>query len=127
MTPATLTALGGVHGAVRNPISTNAVYPQGARNVLQLLLAHIFKDEVELARGISLHPRRYANSTRLSQAFQASRDIHSIPEDVVVFDNDLSHMDADTKFDAPIRWDLGIPFGHAVLHFGRTTQGVDDP
>src|SRR6516164_419637 len=77
--------LGGVQGAVRNPISTNAVYPQGARNVLQLLLAHIFKDEVELARGISLHPRRYANSTRLSQTFQASRDIHSIPEDVVVF------------------------------------------
>jgi hypothetical protein len=62
----------------------------------------------------------------LSQAFQASRDIHSIPEDVVVFDNDVSHMDADTKFDAPVRWDLGIPFGHAVLHFGRTTQGVDD-
>ena len=70
-------------GASRShPINTD-----GPGDVLQRLLAHVFEGEVEARRRILLDAGRYANPTRLGQAFEAGGDIDAITEDVAVLDD----------------------------------------
>jgi hypothetical protein len=104
----------------------NSVYPKGARNILQLLLAYIFKGEVELSRGISPYPRRYANSPRVSQAFKPSRDVHSIPENIFAFDNNIPLMDTDPELNLAIGWYDDVPLRHCRLNLSSAAQGIDN-
>jgi hypothetical protein len=35
--------------------------------------------------------------------------VHGIPENVTVLYDDIAHVNSNTKLDALVRWDLGIP------------------
>src|SRR5262249_32855508 len=54
-----------------------------------------------------------------------SGHIDAIPENVAVLDHDVAHVNANAEFDAFVRWCHGITLGHASLHLGRATQGID--
>jgi hypothetical protein len=107
-----------------NPICPNAVNPDGAPNVLQLLLAHILEGEVELAGGILLHPRRHAYPSGLGQRFQPSGNINSVAEDIPVLDHDVAHVDANAELDALVWGRRHIALSHPSLHVGRTAQRI---
>jgi hypothetical protein len=62
----------------------------------------------------------------LSQAFEAGGDVYGVTKNIAVLDHHIAHVDSDTKIDAPVEWNLGIPLGHPDLYLGRTTQRVDD-
>jgi len=117
--------MGGWLATTTNPICPHAVNPDGARNVLQLLLAHVLEGKIELTRSVSPHPSRNTDPAGFGQGFEPRRDVHSIPEDVVVLDDHVALMKADTELDAFVRRRGRIPLGHARLHLGRAPQGID--
>jgi hypothetical protein len=95
-------------------------------NVLEALFAQIVKCEIEPTRSVLLNAGRNADPTGFGQAFEPSRDIHAITEDVAVLNNDIADVDAHAKLDAFLSGDPGITLGHGVLNLSRTAQGIDD-
>src|SRR5262249_2362743 len=89
----------------------HAIGSNPPRDVFELLLADVFEDEVELARGILLHPRRNADPARLGQGFETCRDIDPVAKDVSVLDDDVAHVDADAELDATVGRNTRIAFG----------------
>jgi hypothetical protein len=66
-----------------------------------------------------------ADATWLCEPFQTHRNIDPITKDIVLFDNDVTDVDADAKFDPLGLRHIDIPFGHAALDFVGTSHGVD--
>jgi len=96
------------------------------RDVLELLLADVREGQIELARGILLHPRRDANPARLCQSFEPCGDIDAIAKNVAVLDDDVPHVDTDAKLDAAVGRNTRVARGHLALHLDRAAQRVDD-
>src|SRR5207249_2462098 len=94
-------------------------------DVLELLLAEVFENQVELARDILLHPRGNADVARLSQGFETYCDIDPVAEDVAVLDDDVADIDADAQVDAPILRQRRIATGHHRLHLSRAAHRID--
>src|SRR5271165_6987004 len=102
------------------------ISPNGPRDVLERLLAPVLEGKVEPTRGILLHARRDADAAWLSQAFEPSRDVDPIADDVAILDEDIADIDADAELDATIRGQRRIAFRHCGLHLGRAARRVDD-
>ena len=66
-----------------------------------------------------------ANPTRLCDPFETHRNIHPITKDIVVCDDNIADVNADSKFDPFVVWHVGILLFHAALDFVGTTHGVD--
>ena len=63
---------------------------------------------------------------RLRDAFKPRGDIDAVAHEVAVaLLDDVAEMDADPKFDAPVRRHAGIALDHAVLHFDGAAHRVD--
>jgi hypothetical protein len=90
------------------------------------LFADILEGEVELAGGILLNPRRDADAAGIGQRFEPGGDIDPVAENVAVFDDDVSDIDADAEFDPVFGRIARGPFGHRLLHLGRAAQRIDD-
>ena len=105
--------------------ATHSVDPHRPRDVLELLLADVFEGEVELARGILLHPRRDADAAGLGQSFEPRRDIDAVAKDVAVLDDDVADIDADAKLDAVVGRYAGVAPGHLALHLDGAAQCID--
>jgi hypothetical protein len=97
----------------------------GRGNILQLLLANVFKGDLELPRGVLLHTGRDAYAARFRHGLEARRDIHSIPKYVTVLSHDVTLVDADAKLDPAVLRSSGIPLGHTSLNFKATAERVD--
>jgi hypothetical protein len=95
-------------------------------NIFELLLTHVFEDEIEAARDIHLHPRRDADPAGLGQAFEPRRNIDAIPENVAILDDDISDIDANAELDPIVARNRRIALGHRRPHFDRAAQRVDD-
>src|SRR5216117_2058857 len=46
-------------------------------------------------------------------------------KNIVLFDNNITDVNADAEFDLLVLRHVDILFGHAALNFGRTSHGVD--
>src|SRR6266481_3766794 len=82
--------------------------------------------KVEPTRNVLLNACRHADTARISQTFETSRDVHAVTEDVPVFDHDIAYVDAHSELDAAGWWHIGVTLGHAALPFGCTAQPVND-
>jgi hypothetical protein len=89
--------------------------PHWTGNVLERLIAHAFQGEVEAARSVFLNAHRDADTARLGQAFEPSRNVDAVAEDVAL-------MDADPEFDAAVRKQRGIAFGYCRLQLGSAAK-----
>ena len=70
---------------------------------------------------------RKANSSRLGDTFQSRGDIDAVAHQVAVTLLDhVAKMDADPKFDAPLRRKTGVALDHAVLHLDGAANRIDD-
>ena len=66
------------------------------------------------------------NTTRFCDPFETHRNIDPITKDIVVFDDNITNVNADAKLDPLDLRYIYIVFGHAALNFDRTAYGIDD-
>src|SRR5947208_823073 len=70
------------------------------RDVVQALLAEIAEGNVELARGILLHPHRHADAARFGEGLEARGDIDPVAKNIALVHNDIALVDADPPLKA---------------------------
>ena len=66
-----------------------------------------------------------ANPARLCDPFETHCNIDPITKDIILFDDDITDVNADAKFDPLVLRHIDILFGHAALNFVGTSHGVD--
>jgi len=85
------------------------------RDVFELLLSSVN----ELGRDLPLHlpvgVTGDADASRLRNAFEASRDVHAIAQDVLAVDKDVAEIDANSKPHLTVRWHVSVPRSHDLL------------
>src|SRR5215831_11599277 len=107
-------------------MAPNPINPYRPRDVFKLLLSHVFEGEIDLARGILLNARGHTDPARFSQSFEPSRDIHTVPENVGVFDHDVADVEPHPELDAVVLRHRGVSVGHACLDLGCSLQRIDN-
>jgi hypothetical protein len=101
-------------------------HPHRPADVLDLLLAQIFEADIEFAGDIGMHPPGNTDPAGIGETFEAGSQIHPVAENIPILDNDVALMDADAKFDAFGRRDVGVAFGHCALHSHGVAHRIDD-
>ena len=69
---------------------------------------------------------RNADAAPIGDAFEPSRDVHSVAEDVGALRDDVAEIDANAELNAPVRRYLRIALEHAALNFDCAGDGVHD-
>ena len=111
-------------GSVR--AAADAIDPHRPGDVLDLLLAQILEGQIEPAAHVFLHRAGDEDPARLGQCLEPRGDVDAVAEDVVALDDDVAEIDADAKFDAPVRGEPAVPLGHRLLHRDGAAHGIDD-
>jgi len=89
------------------------------------LLAHIGEHQVEPASCVFLNAGRDADAAGLGQRFQPGGHIDAVTENVAIFDDDITHIDADTEFDSFGDAGSFIMREEQLLHFAGAAEGVN--
>jgi hypothetical protein len=66
-----------------------------------------------------------ANPTGVCDPFETHGNIDPITKDIIVFDDDITDVNADPIFDPFVLRHIGILCGHTALDFVGTSHGVD--
>src|SRR5581483_4429095 len=53
-------------------------------------------------------------------------DIDPVTKEIIVIDDHVAQIDADTELDPSGRWDIGVAPRHAPLDLGGANDGIDD-
>jgi hypothetical protein len=69
----------------------------GVGDIFELLFPSVLKGDVKLAFGVLSNSGRYADGTGFCHAFEPSRDIDAIPENVAPVEYDVPNIYPDTK------------------------------
>ena len=93
-------------------------------DVFELLVPHVFEDEIELARGILLNAGRDADAARLGQSFEPCCDIDAVAKDVAILDDDVADIDPDAELDAVVGRHVRVAPDHFALHLDGTAQCI---
>jgi hypothetical protein len=94
----------------------------GLGDVLEVLRPHIITVNLSLATDLPVGLIGHTDAARFGDAFKASGNVDTIPEDIVVVDDDVPDVDADPKFDPCVLRQSGILLGHAALDLNRTAS-----
>ena len=78
------------------------------RNVFQILRTHVFKGDIDLPADLPLCVVGYADTAGLRNPLQPRSNIDSVPEDIVVIDDDIADVNADPELDSVVMWHVGI-------------------
>ena len=103
----------------------NAPDPHRFGDILQGLRAQILKRYIYLATNLPTRVIRNADTARLCNPFETHRNIDPITKDIVLFDNNITDVNADAEFDPLVLRHVDVLFGHAALNFVGTSHGVD--
>jgi len=71
------------------------------------------------------HRSRDANSAGVGERFQAGRNIHTVTEDVVLLNDYVAKVDADSKSYAPLLRHFGLAVDHPPLDLDGATNRVN--
>ena len=66
-----------------------------------------------------------ANTPGFRDPFKTNRYIDRVTIDIMLFNDDITDVNTDTKFDPFVLGHIDILLGHAALDFVGTAQGVD--
>jgi hypothetical protein len=116
----------GVNWCVGGTDIANAVDAHWPGNVLDLLLTQIFECDLDLVAHLIAHYPADTDPAGLPESFQTGRDIHSVAEDVLAFDNYIAEVDADAKLDPLLPPGGFVTPGHPPLKLDPAPHGVDD-
>jgi hypothetical protein len=89
------------------------------------LRTHILKGDIYLAANLPVSVVGDANTTRFCDPFETHCNIDAITKDIIVFDDNITDVNADAKFDPLVLRHIGILLCHAALDFVGTAYGVD--
>src|SRR5216684_6042865 len=103
----------------------NAPHPHRFGDILQRLRTQILKRNIYLATNLPMCIVRNADTARFCDPFETHRNIDPVTKDIVFFDNNITDVNADAKFDPFVLRHIGILFCHAALDFVGTSYGVD--
>jgi hypothetical protein len=95
-------------------------------DVLDAMLAQVDEADRKLLADMLAHRRADADLAGLGERLEPRRDVDAVAKDVVVLDNHVAHVDADTKADALALVDVGIAIFHALLHHDGAAHRIDD-
>src|ERR1700722_19408315 len=96
-----------------------------SRNVLDLLLAHIFEGKVELVADLIANHLADTDPARLGQCLETCRDVDPVPVNVPPIDDDVANVDANAEPDAAFGWHPRIALVHLPLHVDCAAHRVD--
>jgi hypothetical protein len=94
--------------------------------IFELLRTPILECSVELATQLSVNVFRNTHTAGLGDGFQTRCNVHPISKDIVVFNDDISDMNANPKLDAPTLRHTGVAFCHPPLNVDCAASRVDD-
>jgi hypothetical protein len=60
-----------------------------------------------------------------SDTFETHSNIDRVTKDIILFDNNITDVNADAKFDPFVLRHIDILFGHAALDFVGASHGID--
>ena len=115
-----------VRDMVRTERAGDAVDADRTRNVLDHLLAHVLETEAELIAYLVVDVARHKDATWFGKRLQPGRHINAVTVDVVIVADNVTDIDADAKFDTPVRRHINIALEHAALNFNGAAHSVDD-
>ena len=96
-------------------------------DVLELGRAKIADREIEPTLDLPIGVLRQTDRPRLRDAFEPRGDIDAVAHQIAVgFLDHVAQMDADSKFDAPVRRDPSVALDHRSLDFNGAVHRVDD-
>src|SRR5271170_3903826 len=95
-------------------------------DVLELGCAEVGDFQVEPLPNLTVGVLRKTDCARLGDAFEPSRDIDAVAHQIaILLLDDISEMNADTKFDATLWRQPSVALDQAVLHLDGAAHGVD--
>jgi hypothetical protein len=98
--------------------------PHGLSNIFEGLLSHVVPGNLDLTPDLPIGIIGNADPARFGDALKAGSNIDPIAEDIVVFNDNITDVNADSKFNPLELWYIDIVFGHAALNFDRAAYGV---
>src|SRR6516165_2614358 len=114
-------------GGVREgALWTDPVDPYRPGDVFDLLLPQILKGKRQPVADLVMDRVGDEDPARIGQRFQPRRNVNTVAVEVVVFDDHVAEIDADTELDAGLCPNTRVPLGHGLLHLDRATHRVDD-
>jgi hypothetical protein len=99
--------------------------PHGFRDILQRLRPQILKRNIYLATNLPVNIVGDANTTRFCDPFETHCNIDPITKDIIVFDDNITDVNADAKFDPLVLRHIDILLRHAALDFVGASDGID--
>jgi hypothetical protein len=104
---------------------THAVCADQLIDVLDLLIAQIDKDLLNLSVNLLEYGAGDQNAARLRHLLEARRDVDAITMNVISVYDHVAKIDADTKDDHTLVRHLGVTHCHALLKCDSAFDGVD--
>jgi hypothetical protein len=106
----------------RNVVQANPVHSHVARDILELLLAHVLESKVKPSADLFINFAGNAYPARLCDALQPRGHVDplAINADIVV--DDVADVDANAELHAALRLDCGIALCHLGLDGDRAPQ-----
>jgi hypothetical protein len=104
----------------------NPPCPHRFSNVFEGLLSHIITGNLDLAPDLPIGIIGHADPARFGDALKARSNINPITKDIVVFNDNITDVNADAKFNPLDLRYIDIVFGHAALNFDRAAYGIYD-
>src|SRR5262245_50339658 len=109
------------------PSNLNRIDMHRLCDVLEPGLAKIADGKLEPRSHLPVGVLRKTYGSRLGNVLQARRDVDAVTHQVAIaFLDDVAEMNADAKFDAPLRRQTGVALDHQVLNLDAATNSVDD-
>jgi hypothetical protein len=104
----------------------NPVDPHRTRDVLDLLLAQILKEEGQPVAHVIMNRIGDEHPAGIGQGFDARGDVDAVAINVVVFDDHVAEIDADAQLDAVVRRRARVPLGYRLLDLDCAAHRIDD-
>src|SRR5438552_14416989 len=98
----------------------------GTRDVLDALLAQVFEGKAELVANLVTNHPAHADPARFGQRFQTRRDIHAVPVDVPLIDDDVAEVNPDTELDTTLGRHARVALSHLALHVNGAAYRIDN-
>jgi hypothetical protein len=100
--------------------------PHRFRDILQRLRTHILKGDFYLATNLPVNIVGDADAARLRDSLKAHCNIDAVTKDIIIFDDNITDVNADPKFNPLDLRHIDILFGHAALNFDSAAYGIHD-
>jgi hypothetical protein len=105
-------------------IKPNAIDSHWPHDVLELLLASVLKNDIELTLCVFMYSARYENSAGISKRLQPRGYVHSVAPEVRAIDDEFAEIDAHSQLDPLSPLHVSVSIEHAPLNCDGAAHGA---